>query len=302
MARRVVLNPAGIDDAYLRGLQASFPGWGGRATFDWWYRRETGAPPADLVGVFEDDVLVAGMAVVYRRFDARVCAGSGAQHGEVVAITSGAWTLASHRRRGCFAALLESAREAAAARRAAALLGFTSAGRASTRTLAATADVVLESWNIRHARAAATRRTRGPAAPAPGPEELRRWFHEHRGGAGFVYPTTDEFAEQARLRRRGSTVVNACDGYWAILERDHVHAVVHEARPLEAAGMTAALARVARDRGELEAYTMVPEVAELAARANFAVRPARVFVLAVPGGDSARLGPAPWWVQSLDRA
>src|SRR5690349_7166295 len=89
------LNPRGVDAAYLSGLHGSHPGWGDEAAFAWWYRRSVDAPAADLVTIFDGDQLVAGMSVSWR-------AATGGGVPRLVGIMGGAWTLPSHRRRGCF--------------------------------------------------------------------------------------------------------------------------------------------------------------------------------------------------------
>ena len=86
-------------------LQTAFPGWGGRDRFDWWFRRAAGGPAADLLVLADGDVLVAGLAVVYRRV--RVPAGPP----ELAGVLAAAWTEPGSRRTGCFSELVEPCAE-----------------------------------------------------------------------------------------------------------------------------------------------------------------------------------------------
>jgi len=299
MPRRFELNPPGAEAAYLRGLQASFPGWGDRTDFAWWFRRAIGARPADLLTLAERDVLIAGMALSYRRFHP----GGGAAE-SLVAILSAAWTRPEHRRGGCFAELVEHADTVAASRGAVALLAFVSGGRASRRVLEAAASERIASWQLRSGPRLAGEPP-APAArrPAPDAAALRRWFHEHRAGGGFVYPSPGVFAEQARLSRGGVAVADAADGHWAIVDDERVRAVLHESAPLEADATAAALAQVARGRRPgLRAYTTQRRVAEAAQRAGFEADEAQLVVLPVGGRPTAPLRVAEAWLHELDRA
>lgn len=299
MTRRFALNPPGVEDAYLRGLQESFPGWGGHAEFAWWFRREVGSLPADLLTLSHGGALVAGMAVGYRRWHP----GDGGAGESVVAILSGAWTAPAHRRRGCFAELVEHARAAGTARGAAGLLAFVSGARASGSVLEGAAQESIPSWRL-HARPA-----RATAAPAPSPrpstpdeDALRRWFHEHRPGGGFVYPTTDVFAEQARLLHAGARILGASGGHWVILHGDRVQAVLHESAPIEAGRAAGALAQIAGRRPGLVAYTTSRELADVVQEAGFDAAEGRVFAIAVAGRSTAKLRIGEAWLQELDRA
>lgn len=298
MPRRFELNPAAAEAEYLRGLQESFPGWGDRSDFTWWFRRDVGAGPADLLTLADRGALVAGMALSYRRFH------PGGRGGEaVVAILSGAWTRPDHRRGGCFADLVEHAEAVAAGRGAVALLGFVSGGRASRPVLEAVASERIASWQLRAGPRLAGE-TPAPAAcrPAPDAATLRRWFHEHRAGGGFAYPSPGVFAEQARLRAGGVAVVDAGEGHWAIVDDERVRAVLHESAPLEAHAMATALARVARGRPGLLAYTTHRGVAEAARSAGFQADKAQVVVLPVGARLTTPLRVAEAWLHELDRA
>ena len=324
MAPELALNPPGGEPVFLRGLRESFPGWGGAAEFRWWFRREVGGPPADLLLLVEGGTAIAGTAVCHR-----LVSGIPGEAGGRVAIMSGAWTAPAHRRRGCFRALVEHARAVAATRGARALLAFASGGRASTPALAAASTAAIDSWGLRGRATAsppAPGRDRvgasasasagaGAGAPpaarhAPRPSEgaLQRWFAD-RPGAGIVYPGSQVFAVHARLRRAHTAVVAAGPGHWAIVERRRdaspVQAVVSESGPLTEAGWAGALRALHASEpaatAPLLAYTTRRAVADALADA-FEPSAANVFVLAVGDSDPRPLAAADWWLHGLDRA
>ena len=309
MGRRPALNPPGAERAFLRGLQASFPGWGGPEDLRWWFRREVGGPVADLLLLVDGDHgPVAGAAVCHRRVSGLDDAGAGAAR---VAILSGAWTDPHHRRQGCFRELVAHGREVAARRGAGALLAFAAAERASTPALTAAAAGVVGGWGLRTAGSAAPARPAAASAFAPGRRpsaaDLHRWFAA-RPGAGMIYRDAAQFAVQARLRRRGTVVVPAGPGHWAIVEGGggvaRVHAVVSEDGRLTAAGWANAFAALAASPPAsvpLLGYTTRREVAGGLGGAVDASA-ASVFVLPAGDTDPAPFLGARWWLQGLDRA
>lgn len=307
MGRRPTLNPPGAERAFLRGLQASFPGWGGPEDLRWWFRREVGGPVADLLLLVDGaHGPVAGAAVCHRL--ASGLDGAGADAGRV-AILSGAWTDPHHRRQGCFRELIAHAREVAARRGAGALLAFAAAERPSTPALTAAAAGVVGGWGLRTAGSAAPPRPAAVLASGrrPSAADLHRWFAA-RPGAGMVYHEAAQFAVQARLRRRGTVVVPAGPGHWAIVEVRggvaRVHAVVSEDGPLTTAGWAGAFAALAASppaSAPLLGYTTRREVAGGLGE-DVHASAASVFVLPAGDADPAAFLAAPWWLQGLDRA
>ena len=63
----VAVNPEGMDEHYLKSLNVCFSGWGDRQKYDWYFRRKTSYPDADLIILTQDNKLAAGSAVTYRR-------------------------------------------------------------------------------------------------------------------------------------------------------------------------------------------------------------------------------------------
>jgi len=303
MARSPALNPPGAERAFLRGLQASFPGWGGRDDLRWWFRREVGGPVADLLLIVDaDHGAVAGAAVCYRLASELDATGA-----ERVAILSAAWTDPRHRRQGYFRDLVAHAQEVAGMRGAGALLAFAAAERPSTPALTAVAAGAVAGWYLRAGASAAPPATAPAPARRPSAADLHRWFAA-RPGAGMVYRDAAQFAVQARLHRMRTAVVPAGAGHWAIVEGrggvSDVHAVVSEDGPLSTAGWAGAFTALAASPVALTpllGYTTRREVADGLGGGVDTVA-GSVFVLASGGADPAPFLAAQWWLQGLDRA
>jgi GNAT superfamily N-acetyltransferase len=289
---RVLLNPPGADAEYLRGLRSAFDGWGGEPEFHWWFRRAVGDRAADLLVVSHEQRPVAGSAVSYRRL--------ALEEGPTVraGVMSGAWTLPEHRRRGHLTRLIEASREIAARRGCAVLLAMARSARASAGPLRRAAILRSETWSL--SRRGVTVPPRPVVGAPPSPTQLAAWFHDHRSGAGFVYPEVEVFAEQSRLARPGTEVISGGGGIWVVIEprgdARRVQAVVCEEPGAAPAELAAALAAGSA------AFTSDPEVASAASAAGFTLSPGHVYVLPVPGGLAAEAAPRRWALQELDRA
>lgn len=133
---RLVEDPDNCSAAYIDGLNACFPGWGGDARFDWCFRRRAGGPSADLLVATENERLVAGSAVTYRR------ASRGGVE-EPIACMTGSWTLAEARGRGLFRAMMRASLDQARARGCRLLIAFAADGNGSVPALvSASAGIV----------------------------------------------------------------------------------------------------------------------------------------------------------------
>jgi hypothetical protein len=296
----VQLNPPGIEDAYLSGLRAAFGAWGGRAELRWWFRRPVGERVADLLVVVRDGRPVAGTAVSYRRL--ALDAGPAVRAG----VMSGAWTLPEHRGRGCFGTLIEASRDLAHQRGCALLLAMARAGRMSGGPLGRASTARFDTWQLRGPGAA--RRARVPSRRArPAVRQLAAWFHRDRDGAAFVYPEAGLFAQQARLDRPETRIVDAGDGRWVVAEPRadalRVQAVVREDGAPTPADLAAAIAAArASEPRPITAFTADRAVAEAAASLGFAGLAGNLFVLRLPEGLGRAELPARWSMQELDRA
>lgn len=287
-ASAFLLNPPGVEPAYLEALQRNFGGWGGEAEFFWWFRRDVGAPRADLLVLVEGgDTLVAGTAVSYRRL------GMGGGCEELAGVMTGAWTASQYRRRGCFSELIERAREVAGGRGAAMLLAFASADPASREALARASFAETDTW---HLAGEAQGRPADRRATRPSDGQLHHWFHENRAGAGIDYPTVQTFAEQALLRDPSTRVAEAPGGLWGILAAEHAGGGVQAVISEELAPDPTAVATALRVWG-LPAYTTDPAVARKLPAAR-----AFLFGMTVSVHGSPPTWPTRWSLHRMDRA
>lgn len=125
---KLLVNPQGIETAYLHGLNTSFQQWGDRDALRWVVERRVGDLSADLLTLEDEGGLLAGSAVTYRPAllrNTRVNVG----------IMTGSWTSPEARGRGCFARMIEASVELAKGKGAALLLAFVTESNASYRGL-----------------------------------------------------------------------------------------------------------------------------------------------------------------------
>jgi hypothetical protein len=120
-----LINPPGIEDEYLNCLNACFPGWGDRRTFDWYFHQT----PADLMIFQKEGQTAAGSAITYRRVT--LPNGNSIKSG----IMTGSWTLPHFRRQGFFARTIDESVRLASQRDAALLLAFVTESNPSFRGL-----------------------------------------------------------------------------------------------------------------------------------------------------------------------
>jgi hypothetical protein len=283
-----MLNPEGVERAYLEALQRNFGGWGGGQEFLWWFRRQVGGPCADLLVLVEGgETLVAGTAVSYRRLDL------GGGRKELTGVLTGAWTASQYRRRGCFTELIGRARDVAGRRGAAMMLAFASDDPATREPLARASFAESSTW---HTGGEAQGKPADPRAHRPSDAELHRWFHQNRVGAGIEYLTLDVFTEQALLRDPTTRVAEAPGGLWGILAAEHIGGGVQAVISEELAPDPVAVAKALHVWG-LPAYTTDPAVAKRLPNAR-----TFLFGLTVSGRDSPPSWPLRWTLHRMDRA
>ena len=282
-----MLNPAGVEQAYLGALQGNFGGWGGPAEFNWWFKRPVGAAAADLLVLTTGgDTLVAGTAVTYRRL--RMVG----DRQEIAALLTGAWTASQYRRQGCFTELIERARTVAGQRGATLLLAFLSDRQPARGPVEKASTMRSDAWHVPGGGGA------GPPDPRlrrPANADLYRWFHENRVGAGFDYPSEQLFVEQSLLNDPSTRVAEAPGGIWGILASDGsgggVQAVVAEELMPDPLAVASAL-RVWR----LPAFTTDPVVG-----AKVPSTSSTIFGMTVPNAEPPPW-PLRWALQAMDRA
>ena len=125
-------------DAYLAALNACFPGWGGPERFAWCFERVVADREPDLFLLHDNDSVIAGSAVTYRRIT--LPDGSILRTG----IMTASWTLPSARGRGAFFRLIEESRQVSPE-----LVAFVTAENASRRRLEAAGARAIPSFYCR---------------------------------------------------------------------------------------------------------------------------------------------------------
>jgi hypothetical protein len=123
------VNPSGIDDRFLAGLNRSFGVRWTRSMYRWHLRREWRGRPPDLLVLRERGRLVSGVGVNYRHLRLR----DGARL--EVGVLSGAWTLPSRRGRGLIQRLFLAASRRMARNGGTLAIGFVTAGSGSHRAM-----------------------------------------------------------------------------------------------------------------------------------------------------------------------
>ncbi|MDT5062511.1 MAG: hypothetical protein QOH63_2970 [Acidobacteriota bacterium] len=212
------INPPGVEEEYLKCLNLCFGGWGDLRKYDWYFRRNTPYPDADLLTFKRDDELVAGSAVTYRKValpnDCEI----------IVGIMTGAWTLPQFRNQGYFARLIEESLQLTARKGGALLLGFAVEERSSFRQLARAGSALFPGSYIfstprTEAHNSKSRLTRVKKS-GPVISRLQEWLRaSNKGYSRFVYASEQDFYSQF-IDRPGDTEILTDDhGNFGIIER-----------------------------------------------------------------------------------
>ncbi len=125
----IILNPKGMESAYIDYLNLSFGQWGDASLYKWCFDRQIGDLKADIMIFKNDGRIVAGSAVTYRK----VRLGTSIVN---VGIMTGSWTLPETRGQGYFTKIIETSLSLASNKKAALLLAFVTEKNASYRRLA----------------------------------------------------------------------------------------------------------------------------------------------------------------------
>ncbi len=125
----IILNPKGMESTYIDYLNLSFGHWGDAALYRWCFNRRIGDLNADIMIFKQDEKVIAGSAVTYRK----VLLGKSIIN---VGIMTGSWTLPEARGQGCFTKIIEESLSLASRKGAALLIAFLTQSNASFRRLA----------------------------------------------------------------------------------------------------------------------------------------------------------------------
>ncbi len=297
------VNPSGVQDDYLAGLNRCFGAWGDRAAYRWDFEREVGAAAADLLVLRANGEIVAGSAVAYRVV----------RHGEselVVGIMSGSWTLPEARGHGSFSRMIVESRRLVVTRGGSLLIAFVTADNASRRRLVAAGSLEVPTSYVMS----------GPETPAPtgtppvGPDDLSvddlfrahlRWAGEG-SGAYPVYPSARVWASQF-LDRPLPVERLTVAGCHCLVERSAASdRVLWLVGPDPEAALAALLARAVRARRQLFLFSVDARIARAGADLGMQVKPGSITLLDARDdatGESLRSAlPTEWRLQGGDRA
>ena len=125
----IVLNPKGIESTYIDYLNLSFGHWGDAALYKWCFDRQIGDLKADIMIFKQDEKIIAGSAVTYRK----ALLGKSVIN---VGIMTGSWTVPEARGQGCFTTIIEESLSLASLKGAALLIAFLTESNTSFRRLA----------------------------------------------------------------------------------------------------------------------------------------------------------------------
>jgi hypothetical protein len=199
----VRINPTGVENEYLGCLNTCFPGWGDERTFNWYFRRETAWPRADLIAFEDEGRMVAGSAVTYRS----VALANGAT--VKVGIMTGSWTLPDVRRQGFFTRMIEESNRLAAQKNSALLLAFVKANNPSCRRLAQAGASLFPAWYLSSKSESQTGLSDAAIMRVSQSEPTLDALVERRIGltknsSHFAYPSAADFKSQFLERPGGS--------------------------------------------------------------------------------------------------
>jgi hypothetical protein len=212
------INPPGVEEEYLKCLNLCFGGWGDWRKFDWYFRRKTPYPDADLIIFKRNDDLVAGSAVTYRK----VAFPNDSE--TIVGIMTGAWTLPQFRNQGFFARIIEESLQLTAGKGGALLLGFAVEERASFRQLVRAGSALFPSSYMFTSERTKGQKTESRLKKVEKSGPLISRLHErlrasNKNCSRFVYASAQDFHTQFLDRPGDTEILKDDQGNFGIIER-----------------------------------------------------------------------------------
>lgn len=303
MVLRAEINPSGVADTFLAGLNRCFGHWGDHSTYAWGFEREVGARAADLIVLRDEGLIVAGSAVSYRMVQL-----DGYQI--MVGVMTGSWTLPEARGRGAFGQVIHESRTLTAARGGSLLIAFVTHENASRRRLVAAGCAEVPTWYVVSDPDRPT--PSRAAAVEPATATSQELFQAHgdwlagESGASFVYPSAEVWTSQFLVRPLPVEVVRAA-GARCVIERAATSDRVIWTDGRDGPAALAALLKRANGAGrQLFLFTMDPALAQSGADLGMLARPGSLTILDTRDEGNELPGPsripAAWRVQGGDRA
>ena len=304
----VVLNPAGIEDAYLACMNECFADWGNMALFEWCFRRPIADRLPDLLILREGQTLLAGSGVSYRRLQlpdsTRIDIGC----------MTGSWTLPAARKRGCFSQLIDASLSVARSRGCVLLLAYVTTVNISSRRLIASGAHLLRSAYLTSGLTAESHEAPGTVEEIVAGEPWRdqRWPEDC---ARYCYEPSEWIGQF--VERPGSIrVLRVNQEAFAVIEsKNEFDRVLQLSSADRASYLTAmrTLQTASSERGRrLFAYSVTAEIIQALESFGFESTPGYVTALPadpIAASKIASQWPSPagswpygrWWVANGDR-
>ena len=294
------INPPNIDDEYLECLNRAYGDWGDKRQFNWYFRRQTIFPAADLFVIREGGKLAAGSALTY-------CRPRLPNEEEMSArIITGSWTLPEYRGRGFFSRLMEESRRYVASKNVKVLFGYMTADNPSFRQLQKLGAIPFPSFYI-FSTESTELPTTNPKLERIEPSEkivaemFEKFAESGRGFARFTYPSARHFRAQFLERLHETEILSSQQGDYAVIEKRAETNLLQLHLPQDKNNLTDLVTHTLRQNRKFFTFTMQEEVASLAQNLGLGVK--GDFLMVFLTDRSIRL-PAElcWKIQTGDRA
>ena len=294
------INPPNVDDEYLECLNQAYGNWGDKQQFNWYFRRQTIFPAADLFVIREDGKLAAGSGITYCRLqlqdEAEMSAG----------IITGAWTLPQYCGRGFYYRLIEESQRYAASRNVEVLFGYVTADNPGFRQLQSLGAIPFPSFYIFSTESTPIPKTDSTLERIEPSEKIvaemfERFAESGKGFARFTYPSARDFSAQFLERPHETEILSNRNGDFAVIEKKAETNLLQLYLPRDKNNLIDLVAYTLRQNRKFFTFTMQEEVASLAKNLGLGIKGGFLTVFLT---DTSTCLPAElrWKIQTGDRA